>query len=556
MSEEILKHPAQLGSAPVDTGGWNVRSYLPAALPVLGAVLMLLLRMQLGGEHFINDGALMMLALAGYIIGGVFLLVNLYAPSSMAQRVGLWSGGIGVFCNLSSWLVRWVEAHDRELAVLQRNGYGADQMPWVWRYIPFSNLYDLSLAFAFGAGVTTMLVSGRKSFRFIGALSLPLAALVLILARFIGNDFVNLQPVLDSYWRPIHVGTASLSYGVALVCFAAAVLYLLKAGTKPEKMAIWAAAFSFAIFATISRGSVLLVGTTFWGFDVSGFGIYRASAFLAPRTPLPLRVDIPYVGWLIALSGLLLVVVVVSFLRYVSKGDAKAGRIGHQLLKVSLVVQALAIVLLVVQLKSAAPLAPCAASGGFNQRCFDTSQYQHLGAWLAEQQGMSVEEIKALSTAQMTNAADDFVKQRSAQLTLSTNANPVELAALITAFAATLFVVIFSFKTEKLRAALPSTEKLDSLMYKTASVAFAGLAILLITGAIWANESWGHYWQWDSKETGAFVAWLTYGGFLHARIARGMTGKSSAYFAIVAFLLVIFTYLGVSYLLPGMHSYA
>jgi ABC-type transport system involved in cytochrome c biogenesis permease subunit len=93
-------------------------------------------------------------------------------------------------------------------------------------------------------------------------------------------------------------------------------------------------------------------------------------------------------------------------------------------------------------------------------------------------------------------------------------------------------------------------------MYKTASVAFAGLAMLLVTGAIWANESWGRYWGWDSKETGAFVAWLTYGGFLHARIARGVTGKRSAYFAVVAFLLVIFTYLGVSYLLPGLHSYA
>jgi len=93
-------------------------------------------------------------------------------------------------------------------------------------------------------------------------------------------------------------------------------------------------------------------------------------------------------------------------------------------------------------------------------------------------------------------------------------------------------------------------------MYITASLAFAGLAILLITGAVWANESWGRYWGWDSKETGAFVAWLTYGAFLHTRISRGWTGRSSAYFAIVGFLLVIFTYLGVSYLLPGLHSYA
>jgi ABC-type transport system involved in cytochrome c biogenesis permease subunit len=546
---EVLKHPAELGSSQLDPSGRSVRSYLPAALPVVAALLMLLLRIQMGGDHFINDGALMMLALAGYIIGGVFLIVNLYAPSSMAQKVGLWAGGLGVFCNLSSWLVRWVEAHDRELAVLQRNGYGLDQMPWVWRYIPFSNLYDLSLAFAFGAGVTTMLVSGRKSFRFIGAMSLPLASLVLILARFIGNDFVNLQPVLDSYWRPIHVGTASISYGVALVCFAAAVMYLLKVGTKPETMAIWASVFAVCVFATI--------GGTFGSFPVLTTGRYAATTFLqGTRMGIPLRVTIPWVGPALIVAGLLLVGVIALFFRYVKNGDERARRIGHQLLKASLVVQALAIVLLVAQIKSSAPLAPCPTSGGFNERCFETSQYPKLGTWLAEQQQMSVEEVKALSPAQLTAAGENFVRERGSQLTLSTNANPVELSALITAFAATLFVIIFSFKTDKLRAALPSTEKLDSLMYKTASVAFAGLAILLITGAIWANESWGHYWQWDSKETGAFVAWLTYGGFLHARIARGLTGKRSAYFAVVAFLLVIFTYLGVSYLIPGLHSYA
>jgi ABC-type transport system involved in cytochrome c biogenesis permease subunit len=93
-------------------------------------------------------------------------------------------------------------------------------------------------------------------------------------------------------------------------------------------------------------------------------------------------------------------------------------------------------------------------------------------------------------------------------------------------------------------------------MYKTAGITFAGLALLLITGAVWANESWGRYWGWDPKEVGALVAWLTYGAFLHVRISRGWTGRPAAYFALVAFLLILFTYLGVSYLLPGMHSYA
>ena len=107
-------------------------------------------------------------------------------------------------------------------------------MPWFFRYIPFANLYDLSIAFAFGAGITTLLIARRKNMRFIGAVSLPMISLILLLALFIGNDFINLPPILDSYWRPIHVGVASLGYGVALVCFAIAVLYLLKDGVKTE----------------------------------------------------------------------------------------------------------------------------------------------------------------------------------------------------------------------------------------------------------------------------------------------------------------------------------
>lgn len=167
-----------------------------------------------------------------------------------------------------------------------------------------------------------------------------------------------------------------------------------------------------------------------------------------------------------------------------------------------------------------------------------------------------LQQIAQIAPTQLYQAAAEFVAQRGAALTLSLKANPVELSALITALAATFFVILFSFRTERLREALPSLEKLDGLMYKTASVTFALLAMLLITGAVWANESWGAYWSWDSKEVGALVAWFTYAAYLHTRIARGWTGRRSAYFAIIGFLLILFTYLGVSYLLPGLHSYA
>ncbi len=533
---DVLNNPADFRAPNFDTGGWSLNSYLPAALPIAGALLLLALRVQFGGAHFIEDGALMMLALACYLTAATFHLTNLYAPSNMAQKLGLWLGCAGVFFNLGSWLVRWVSARDREIDIFLREGRSLLELPWFFRYIPFANLYDLSLAFAFGAGITTMLIAGRKSFRFLGALTLPLAALILVLARFIGNEFINLPPVLDSYWRPIHVGIASLSYGVALVCFAAAVIYLLKDGVKPEAMAIWAALFGLAVFGSVSRFSVFTTAT------------YSASTFLqGSRMSLPLRADIPFVGPLIVFAGLLLVGVIALFWSYVARGNETARVWGHRLLKLSLVTQACAIVALVSQVKAMKDVV-----GHINP-----AQYQNFGAWLAAQQaGLSPEQVRAIAPERIVGAAQQFVQDNGASLTLSLNANPVELSALITVFAATFFVMLFSFRTEKLRLALPSAEKLDSLMYKTASVAFAGLAMLLITGAIWANESWGRYWGWDSKETGAFVAWLTYGAFLHSRIARGMTGRRSAYFAVVAFLLVIFTYLGVSYLLPGLHSYA
>jgi cytochrome c-type biogenesis protein CcsB len=185
-----------------------------------------------------------------------------------------------------------------------------------------------------------------------------------------------------------------------------------------------------------------------------------------------------------------------------------------------------------------------------------SSQYVSFGTWMLQQEQVPQQEIASMSQSQIFQMANQWITQNGARLHLSTNANPVELAALITAFTGTFFVVLFGFNTQKIRALLPSVETLDGLMYKLAGVTFAGLALLLITGAVWANESWGRYWGWDAKEVGALVAWLTYAGFLHSRIAYGWKGRRSAYFAVVAFLFVIFTYLGVSYLLPGLHSYA
>lgn len=521
----------------------NTANYLPAIFVFAGALLMFVLRLETGGARFIKDESLMMLALASYILAALFQLTNLYAPSEMSRKIGFWSAALGVFFNLSSWLVRWVAAYDREIAMLRAGGH--TDTPWFFRYIPFANLYDLSLAFAFGAGIVTLLVANRKNFQFLSAFTLPLAALILTLARFIGGEFIDLPPVLDSYWRPIHVGVASLSYGVALVCFAVAVIYLLKDRAKVEAMAIWTSVFTIAVIATISKFSVL---TDF---------AYRAGIFIpssnGPKPILtPFRLEIPYVGFLLVVTSVLCLGVIVAFLMYLYQNNSSAKKFGHYFLKASLITQVLAIALLVSGIKSTTEVYPKLQE----QLARNSNQLVFAGKALVEKQQLSAREISALQPAQLEQAATQYLQATGSQMFLSLNTNPVEVSGLITAFAGMLFVALFSFRTDRLRERLPSLDSLDNLMYKTACLAFAGLAMLLITGAIWANESWGRPWGFDSKETGALIAWLTYAAFLHTRISRGWSGRSSAYFAIIGFLLVIFTYLGVSYLLPGLHSYA
>lgn len=518
------------------------KSYIPVIFVIVGSFAMLGLRIQMG-DRFMSDGALMMLALACYLFSAAFYLTNLYAPSGMSEKIGYFTAVLGVFFNLSSWLVRWDAAYDHEIAIMRASGNMEN--PWIFRYIPFANLYDLSLAFAFGAGFATLMFAHRRNFRVMSAFTLPIAALILVLARFIGGEFIDLPPVLDSYWRPIHVGDASLSYGVALVCFGVAVMYLLKDGVKVEAMAIWSSVFGLAVIATVSKFSVL---TEF---------VYRTGLFVpseAGRKPFsaPFRLEIPYVGPALVVAGVLLAGTVVAFLLYLYQNNAKAKTAGHIMLKLSLAAQLLAVCVLVAGIRDNSNVQARLAA----QLAADPSQYAVAGLAIAERQQLSATEFARITPAQQEQMGRAYIQANGDKMFLSTGTNPVELSALITALVATAFVIFFAFRTDKLRDRLPSLASLDSLMYKTACLAFAGLAVLLITGAIWANESWGRPWGFDSKETGALIAWLTYAAFLHTRIARGWTGRSSAYFAIVGFLLVIFTYLGVSYLLPGLHSYA
>jgi cytochrome c-type biogenesis protein CcsB len=99
-------------------------------------------------------------------------------------------------------------------------------------------------------------------------------------------------------------------------------------------------------------------------------------------------------------------------------------------------------------------------------------------------------------------------------------------------------------------------EELDPISYKTIAIAFPLLTLMIAAGAYWANRTWGSYWSWHPKETWAAITWLVYAGYLHMRATRGWSGRRAAYVAILGFAVVMFTFFGVTYLLPGLHAYA
>ena len=498
----------------------KVVGLLPVVAPIVVAVLFILARIQAGRPvGFLYSDALVMLALISYICAAVLLVTNLFVKENVLNRLGLITTAMGYCFNLSGWMIRWVEAGDKEGWKAGING--------VWRYFPLDNLYALTLGFCAGAGLTTLVVIRKSKYRALGALSMPILVVVLSLGMMLGSGIATLPPILDSYWRPIHVSIATLAYGVCLFSFGLAFAYLLKDGIRFEGVALWTALYGLLAFVMLGFGTV------------DAFEIFRGqySVNLAmDKSSLPLRTELPMVGPLMTITLLLLVAAVVLFALDHFNKDENARKWGWKVFYSAAVLQAVVLVVLFVQIKTLDN--PTAR--------INPSQYPAFGVWMSEQSQETV----------TPENAQRWVQQNSSLLKLSMNSNPVEFGGLIGLTVALFLVALFSLKRDTVVSALPPLKTIDSLLYRTVGVAFPLLSLLLITGAVWANESWGRYWGWDSKEVGALVAWMAYAGFLHTRIAHGWRGRRSAYFALLGFALVIFTWLGVSFIIPGLHSYA
>jgi cytochrome c-type biogenesis protein CcsB len=103
---------------------------------------------------------------------------------------------------------------------------------------------------------------------------------------------------------------------------------------------------------------------------------------------------------------------------------------------------------------------------------------------------------------------------------------------------------------------VPSSQALENWSYRLNAIGFVMWTFTLIAGAIWAEQAWGRYWNWDAKEVWTFIIWVIYAGYLHARATRGWTGTRSAWLNIIGFGALVFNYTIVNMHFPSLHSYA
>lgn len=125
------------------------------------------------------------------------------------------------------------------------------------------------------------------------------------------------------------------------------------------------------------------------------------------------------------------------------------------------------------------------------------------------------------------------------------------------AFAAAIMWLLKIYLDDKtnLAKALPSAKVLEEYMYRASVFGFLFQTVMIISGAIWADTSWGRYWGWDPKEMWSLITWFVFAVYLHARFTRGWTGMRTVALVMVGWVAMVFTWVGVAWLLSGIHSF-
>jgi len=364
---------------------------------------------------------------------------------------------------------------------------------------PFASIYEMLLSFVWAVAVLTLVAEKKFGVKIIGSITMPLAVVCVILMQLLPSEVRPLVPALQSTWLHVHVTLAMLSYATCAVSCALAMMFLIQDDFKTETFLAWTS-------ATVSGIYISILATRFekWGgLSVTAWDAEtKSDAFLGRG--MRLFVTVPDLGWLFIIAAVGAIVPLVLYFVARARNEDSLFGIANKAIFISILLQVVVLAAFVLRVRDASYPSP-------------------------DQEGL---------------------------FPTSLAASPFLLGGMVTGIFASLLYLMLLWRRADLEGLLPSADTLDHVTYKAICIAFPLLTGMIAAGAYWANRTWGSYWSWDPKETWAAITWLIYAGYLHMRITRGWRGRRAAYFAILGFGVVIFTFLGVTYLLPGLHAYA
>jgi cytochrome c-type biogenesis protein CcsB len=362
---------------------------------------------------------------------------------------------------------------------------------------PFASIYEMLLSFVWTLAILTLIAEKKFGVKVIGTVTMPVAIVGVILMQLLRTDVRPLVPALQSTWLHVHVTLAMLAYAACALSFALALMFLIQDKIRNETFLAATSLFAMGVYLGI------LTRFENGGLSVIAWNAQDKSEIFLQRG-VRLFVVIPDLGWLMLL---VLLVVAAPFVLYLAgrlrKNDALF-TVANRAVFISILLQILALAVFLLRARS--------------------GQYASLDA-----EGLYATRLAA---------------------------SPFILSGLVGGIFNSLLYLLLLWRRPDLERLLPSAEALDRITYKTICIAFPLLTLMIAAGAYWANRTWGSYWSWDPKETWAAITWLVYAGYLHMRVTRGWRGRRAAYFAILGFAVVMFTFFGVTYLLPGLHAYA
>lgn len=426
---------------------------------------------------------------------------NLYSESNLLYAALIFYAGAGAL--YLGFGVTGTGSYVRFASMATMAGLAANTLAVAHRWYaaghpPFASIYEMLLSFVWTLAALTLIAERKYGVKVIGTVTMPLAIVGVILMQLLRTEVHPLVPALQSTWLHVHVTLAMLAYAACALSFALAMMFLIQDKMRNETFLAGTSLFVLATYAaTLTRFE------RWGGLSVAGWNAAEKQEIFISRG-VRLMVTIPDLGWLFAL---VLAIVAAPFAFYLwgrLKNDERAYSLANRAIFVSLLAQVLALGAFVLRARSGNYSSPDA------EGLFPTSL-----------------------------AASPFI-----------------LSGLVGGIFTSLLYLMLLWRRSDLEKLLPDSESLDRITYKTIGIAFPLLTLMIAAGAYWANRTWGSYWSWDPKETWAAITWLVYAGYLHMRITRGWRGRRAAYFAILGFAVVMFTFFGVTYLLPGLHAYA